>query len=268
MKNTKRHNSVLERTIGGSLEFRISSAVISKGYGSKENGMGDNKQNKIGKWKKIANWFLFITLILSIPYIIVKVILAPAEVTTEYTKVKSDYVLMLVQCLLGLVVMMVPKIIERKRSIDIPDVMEILYVVFLYCAIFLGEVRDFYYLVPHWDTVLHAFSAAMLGVIGFTLVDLLNETEQARLRLSPFFVALFAFCFALTVGCLWEIYEYTFDGILSLNMQKYKLADGTQLVGREALSDTMKDIIVDALSALVISIIGYQSIRKREKKRN
>ena len=73
---------------------------------------------------------------------------------------------------------------------------------------------------------------------------------------------MFAFCFALAAGSVWEIYEYTFDGLLTLNMQKYALEDGTLLVGREALRDTMKDIIVDALSALIISILGFLTIKK------
>ena len=123
---------------------------------------------------------------------------------------------------------------------------------------------NFYFVIPHWDTILHAFSGAMLGALGFSLVSILNGSKRLRLKLSPFFIALFAFCFALAAGSVWEIYEYTFDGLLTLNMQKYALEDGTLLVGREALRDTMKDIIVDALSALIISILGFFTI-KRDK---
>lgn len=215
-------------------------------------------------WKKIVGAFLLITLILSVIYSIVKIINAPSEdmVVDESTRAKSDYVLMLVQCILGLVVMAVPSFIERKWMISIPNYMYILYFVFLYCAIYLGEVRNFYFIIPHWDTILHAFSGAMLGALGFSLVSTLNGSKRLKLNLSPFFVSLFAFCFALSAGALWEIYEYTFDGLLSLNMQKFALEDGTLLIGREALADTMKDIIVDALSAFVISVIGFFTIKK------
>jgi len=217
-------------------------------------------------WRKILGFFLLITLVLSIIYSIVQIILAPSEAEEgdKYGNVRSDYVLMLIQCILGVIVMMIPSMVERKFSVRIPNYMYILYFVFLYCAIYLGEVRNFYYVIPHWDTILHSFSGAMLGALGFILVKLLNDTERVGIQLSPFFVALFAFCFALAIGTIWEIYEYLFDGLLSLNMQKFALRDGTLLVGREALSDTMEDLIVDAVSACIVSVIGYYSIKKNK----
>ncbi|NLN47005.1 MAG: hypothetical protein GX153_10660 [Clostridiaceae bacterium] len=220
---------------------------------------------KITQWKRIAYWILFVFLAVSSVFTVVRLILAPAETTDEFTKIKSDYVLMLLQCLVGLVVMSLPGLIERKRQIDIPDSLEILYAVFLFCSIYLGEVRDFFYLVPHWDTLLHAFSGIMLGLVGFTLVDLLNESKRVSIHLSPIFVALFSFCFALAVGCVWEIYEFLADGVLATNMQKFLLADGTELVGHAALSDTMEDFILDALSALAATIVGYLAILRRRK---
>lgn len=227
----------------------------------------NNRAKSKRNFKDKIGLLLFIILILCIIYIIFKIITSPSEIanSNEYVKVKSDYVLMLVQCLLGLVVMMIPSIIERKKAIDIPDNMEILYFIFLYLAIVLGEVRDFYYLIPHWDTILHAFSGGMLASLGFFLINILNNSNNIEYHLTPFFVALFSFCFALAAGAIWEIYEFLIDGLLSLNMQKFALADGTKLVGRAALADTMEDIIVDALSALVISIIGYSSLKKKDK---
>jgi hypothetical protein len=215
-------------------------------------------------WKNMVFWILLVTLLLSIAFSVVQIIRSPAESEgEEYEKVKSDYVLMLIQCILGLIVMFIPSIIERRWSIDIPNYMEILYFIFLYCAIYLGEVRNFYYLIPHWDTILHAFSGAMLGALGFTLVSILNDSAKIKIALSPFFVSLFSFSFALASGAIWEIYEYVFDGLLSLNMQKFALEDGVLLIGREALSDTMQDIIVDALSALVVVIMGHFTIKKK-----
>lgn len=216
-------------------------------------------------WKEIAARFLFLTLILSIVYASVRIYQAPAGISTEaHVKVKSDYVLMLLQCLLGLIVMSIPSFVERKWSIDIPNRMEIMFYIFLYCAIYLGEVRNFYYLIPYWDTVLHAFSGAMLGALGFSLVIFLNESERLDISLSPFFIALFAFSFALAAGAVWEIYEFLADGLMSLNMQKFALEDGTILIGRDAVSDTMKDLITDGVSALGMSIFGYFSISRRK----
>ncbi len=230
--------------------------------------MKDSSVKKKRNWKNLIGRFLFVTLFLSIGYTIVRIIMAPSgqPVDTDlYVKVKSDYVLMLLQCLLGLIVMMIPSIIERRFSIDIPNKMEVVYFIFLYCAIYLGEVRNFYYQIPYWDTILHAFSGAMLGALGFSLVSFLNDSQHIHMHLSPFFVAMFAFCFALAAGAVWEIYEYTFDGLLSLNMQKHTLESGVPLVGREALADTMKDIIVDALSALAVSVAGYYQLKRQEK---
>jgi uncharacterized membrane protein YjdF len=139
--------------------------------------------------------------------------------------------------------------------------MHILFVVFLYCAIVLGEVRNFYFKVPHWDSILHTFSGAMLGSVGFQIIDTLNYSKKVRIHLSNQFVAVFAFCFALALGAVWEIYEFSLDSILGLNMQKYALENGVALVGADALKDTMKDLIVDALGAAIVVISGYLTSR-------
>ena len=181
-----------------------------------------------------------------------------------YEKVKSDYALMLLQCILGIIVMFIPSAVERRLRIDIPNKMEVMYFIFLYCAIYLGEVRNFYYVIPYWDSILHAFSGAMLGALGFSFVSYFNDMEVLETHLSPFFVALFAFCFALAAGAVWEIYEFSVDSMFGTNMQKFILADGTVLVGQAALRDTMKDLIVDALSALAVTVIGYYSVKNSD----
>ena len=211
----------------------------------------------------IAGTLLFVTLVLSALYSLGRVILPQpiAARGTEYAHERGDYVLMFIQCILGLAVISLPSIVSRKWHFTIPNMIYVMYYVFLYCAIFLGEVLNFYYVIPHWDTILHFFSGAMLGALGFILVSWLNDSEKVRVSLSPAFVSLFAFCFALSCGAIWEIYEYTFDGLLGLNMQKFITADGTALIGHEALRDTMKDIVVDALAAALISVMGYAHLK-------
>ena len=113
----------------------------------------------------------------------------------------------------------------------------------------------------NWDNILHTFSGAMIGALGFSIVTLLNKTEKVPMELSPLFVALFSFCFAVTLGVVWEFYEYTFDGLLGLNMQKFALENGTPLIGRAALADTMMDLVVDAVGAFIMSVIGYISLK-------
>lgn len=219
------------------------------------------KQN----WRETAGRILFISLILSAVYSAVRILFPPPVSAGEssYVHGRSDYVLMFIQCLLGLTVHALPSMVHRRWKFYVPNFICIMYYLFLYCAIFLGEVLDFYYMVPHWDTILHFFSGAMLGALGFILVSWLNDSEKVRVSLSPAFVALFAFCFALSCGAVWEIYEYVFDGLLGLNMQKFVTADGVILVGHDALGDTMKDIIVDALAALLITVIGYARIKAK-----
>lgn len=220
------------------------------------------------KRKSVIFKIVLALLLLSIVYAIYMYQHAPSgPPQNEYDRVKSDYVLMVLQCAVGSIVIFLPSQMKRRFGIRIPDTMEILYFIFLFCAIYLGEVRNFYYKVPFWDLILHSFSGMMLGAFGFILVNFLNNMKRPYLHLSPFFVALFAFCFAVTCGTAWEIYEFLADGILGTNMQKFITADGVVLIGREALSDTMEDIIVDVVSALAITTYGYFHIRVEQRKR-
>ncbi len=219
------------------------------------------------KFRKITYWFVLLSFIVPIVFLVYRIAVTPDTASGEAGfRSRADYSLMLVQCLLGAVVVHVPHFLRRYLKIDIPTLLYMMYIVFLYCAIFLGEVRSFYYRIPHWDKWLHGFSSVMAGCLGFILVDVLNRVDRG-IKLSPVFTALFAFCFAVSVGMLWEIYEYTFDGILGLNMQKFMLEDSTQLVGRAALDDTMKDIIIDVCGSLAAAVIGYISIKRRPHRR-
>lgn len=230
----------------------------NKGAGTKTK----NTLKKIFNDKNIMR-FVFFTFIGSIVYISIKIILAPsvAPASDIAVRAKSDYLLMLFQSVLGAIAMWALGFLQRKVRISIPSTMIILYAVFLYCAVFLGEVRNFYYSVPHWDTILHTFSGAALGALGFSMVSLLNKSKSVTFSLSPIFVALFAFCFALMLGVMWEIFEFAVDSVLGTNMQKFALETGEALVGQTALADTMKDLIVDALGAFAMSAIGYISLK-------
>ena len=209
------------------------------------------------------NIFIFITLVLSIIYVVFRMTESPVVPVEDdgSIRVKSDYVLMLLQCVIGIVAMLLPSILKVRAHIVIPSSMLAAYVIFLYCAIYLGEVRAFYYTVPYWDTILHVFSSAMLGAVGFSVISLLNNAERISIHLTPLFVALFTFCFAVTLGVVWEFYEYAADCILNTNMQKFALESGEPLTGQAALADTMKDLIVDSIGALSISAIGYVSLK-------
>lgn len=221
-----------------------------------------NAKENIGK---IFGTLVLISFIAPIGYLIFK-IATTSNAVTEATvggRVKSDYILMLLECIIGILAMSLPDMLTKKFSLVIPDKIYYLYVLFLYSAIFLGEVREFYYTIPYWDTILHTMSGLMMGFFGFSLVDILNNTNK-RVTLSPFFIAFFSFCFAITVGVIWEVYEFSADGIFGTNMQKYKLQGSTELIGREALQDTMEDLIVDGVGAFIASGIGYISLKYKK----
>ena len=139
----------------------------------------------------------------------------------------------------------VPFAVGRRLQIRIPPEFEALAVVFIYASLFLGEIRGYYVRFWWWDALLHTGSGFLLGLTGFLLVHVLNEHEEVELHMKPRFVALFAFMFAMGMGALWEIFEFGMDQFFGLNMQK------------SGLVDTMWDLIVDGIGALVISFLGF-----------
>lgn len=211
---------------------------------------------------RVVQVVLFVTLVGSVVYTAIRLAAAPLVPHDEAERVRSDYVLMLLQCAGGLIVMFLPALVHRRWAISVPSRMQIGYFVFLYAAIYLGEVRSFYYRFPFWDNILHFLSGVMLGTLGFFLVQLLNDSERRRVALSPAFVAFFAFCFAVACGVVWEIYEFTIDGVFGTNMQKFVTDTGQVLIGRDALADTMGDLILDSTAALIVAVAGYLSLRR------
>lgn len=213
---------------------------------------------------RVVQLILFVTLVASAIYTALHLAWAPDESSDPAVRVRSDYLLMLIQCAGGLAVMFLPAIVHRRLAISVPSVMQIAYFVFLYAAIYLGEVRSFYYRFPFWDSMLHFLSGVMLATLGFFLVQLLNDAEHRRIALSPTFVAFFAFCFAVACGTIWEIYEFTIDAFFDTNMQKVVTDTGEVMVGRDALVDTMTDLMLDAAAALAVAIAGYVGLRRAE----
>jgi len=217
-------------------------------------------------WIKVTNGFVMISLVTAIPIVAIMMFLSPSvpDPTLPFKRLKTDYILMLLQCIVGIFAMLLPKFLHERISIRIPAGMMFLYAIFLYCSIYLGEVRSFYYHIPHWDTILHTFSGLMLGILGFSFITILNGTEKVPVNLSPIFVVIFAFCFAVTLGAVWEFYEFFADGILGTNMQKFATEVGEKMIGRAALMDTMKDLLVDSIGAFVAAVIGYISLKYKK----
>ena len=123
-------------------------------------------------------------------------------------------------CVLTLVLMIVPSVFARKLKIELPGTLEIIVLLFIFAAEILGEINSFYIRVPNWDTVLHTLNGFLCAAIGFALVDMLNRSDRFSFKLSPIYLAIVAFCFSMTVGVLWEFFEYIGDMLVGTDMQK------------------------------------------------
>ena len=128
-------------------------------------------------------------------------------------------------CGLTLILFLIPFWINAKLNIDIPNVMETIIFLFIFSAEILGEINNFYGNIPYWDTILHTLNGFLCAAIGFSLIDILNNSEKFHIKLSPVFVALVAFCFSMTIGVLWEFFEFGADQIFKYDMQKDERAD-------------------------------------------
>ncbi len=151
-----------------------------------------------------------------------------------------------------LILTFLPFFLQRRHHVHLPTEFELAIVVFIYAALFLGEVHAYYTQLWWWDLVLHAGSGLLFGFAGFLIIYTLNYQVRLQLKMAPGYVALFGFTFAVAAGAIWEIFEFVADASFGLNMQK------------SGLLDTMGDLIVDALGALLVSVLGYVYLKKGE----
>ena len=197
--------------------------------------------------------------------------------------------------ILTLLLFSLPKVIEKRLGVNIPTGLETVILIFIYSAEILGEINAFYVRIPIWDTILHTTNGFLMAAIGFALIDIFNRSEKFSIRMSPFFVAFVAFCFSMTVGVVWEFFEFGMDWFFRLDMQKdwilptissVKLnPDGANVPIRVAveslvvngeewnlggyldigLVDTMKDLLVNFVGAIIFSLVGIVYLQKRGK---
>ena len=201
-------------------------------------------------------------------------------------------------CALTLLLLVMPSLVQVTFKVELPTTLEIFILVFIFAAEILGEISEFYLVFPFWDTVLHTINGFLAAAIGFSMVDLLNRSEKIVFNLSPLFTAIVAFCFSMTIGVIWEFFEFGMDQLLGYDMQKdtvihalrsvtldpegrnvpYVLSNITETVvnGRDlgiggyldiGLIDTMQDLIVNFIGASVFSVIGFFFVKNRGKGR-
>lgn len=197
-------------------------------------------------------------------------------------------------CSLSLILFLVPAFIQSNFGIELPSTLEIIILLFIFAAEILGEMESFYIKYAFWDTMLHTLNGFLCAAVGFSLVDVINRNSRVKFKLSPIYLSIVAFCFSMTIGVLWEFFEFGCDSILHTDMQKdfyisdiYSTAldetmsnkvvavnditevyvNGEKLDGYLdiGLIDTMKDLLVNFVGAVVFSIIGYFHIKLRGK---
>ena len=197
-------------------------------------------------------------------------------------------------CVLTLALLMLPLFIERKLSVALPSVLETVVVLFVFAANVMGELGAFYEKIPIWDSLLHAVNGFICAGVGFGLTDILNRSKRVKMSLSPIFVCLFSFCFSMTAGTVWELFEFGMDALFGKDMQKdtlvssistHLLSGGGSVVtisdirdtavnGQSlgvngyldiGLYDTMKDLAVNFAGAAVFNTAGYFYLKGRKK---
>lgn len=161
--------------------------------------------------------------------------------------------------LLMIIVTLVPVTLGRTINVHMPKAMEIAFVGFCFASLVMGDLLDFYGRFPWWDVVLHGISGIMLGILGYAVFNFLNGNAAPA---SPLYLSLWIICFAMASGAIWEIFEYITDGIFGLNSQEFLTTGGTfdsttPLQGRDALKDTMEDLMLDFMGATTIALITY-----------
>ncbi len=166
---------------------------------------------------------------------------------------KSDFVVPLLQRILAIIVVFIPFLLKKIFKISFPKLATSVYYLFLFLSIYLGTFIGLYTKTEAWDMIVHFLSGLVFGFFAMFLVNML--TTKNKENINPYFVFIFVFCFALAVGACWEIYEFTFDSLLGLNMQGYATQGGLDYIGQKALLDTMLDIVFDFLGAIISAII-------------
>ena len=201
-------------------------------------------------------------------------------------------------CLLVLGLFVLPFFIQQNFGIELPSTLEIIILLFIFPSEILGELKCYFITYPHWDSMLHTTTGFLCAATGFALIDILNRNSRIKFQLSPIYVALAAFCFSMTVGVLWEFFEFGMDRLFHMDMQKDTVVnsitsvmldptnsnipvtiDGitsVQVNGQElgfggyldiGLYDTMEDLFVNFIGALTFSVFGYFYIKHRGKGR-
>lgn len=165
-------------------------------------------------------------------------------------------------CILTLLLLIVPSFIQLTFRVELPTTLEIIILLFIFSAEILGEISHFYLIFPFWDTILHTMNGFLAAAIGFSLVDLLNKSEKIQFELSPLFTAIVAFCFSMTIGVIWEFFEFSMDTFFGMDTQKDTIIQTIHSVslnpqGTMTTISNIKNVVIDGQT---LNIQGYLDI--------
>lgn len=223
------------------------------------NNTNFKRRKRYRKLTLIMYWSVRIVTLVLFAYSIVGVLLKRSDDSQV-----ADYLFIALNSSALFLASFVPAFLNKRFRISVPEFLLRIYIGFVTSALLFGEICNFFVYISWWDSALHLFSGSLIGVVGFSLLNILNNSEDLEFKLSPGFVALFVFCFSLAVGVIWEIIEYAIDGISSSNMQRFKDSiTGELWLGRKALRDTMEDFMLNTIGATFISILGYIDLKRK-----
>lgn len=225
--------------------------------------MKAKKEEKIRKRKldKTKAMYTIIRVCITILFIVNVV----ACITDKDDSQKSRAMFNAAQSFMMLMCTFVPGFIEKTGKVSIPNVMSVVFMIFCLAHFVAGEIGELYVKSKIFDSILHTLSGSMLAILGFSIIRLLNNSEKVDLNLNPLFVAVFVICFSITIGVLWEFVEFTIDALTGSNMQRYSDSVTREpFLGRAALFDTMKDLMLDTAGALVMAMISYIDLKKKK----
>lgn len=163
-------------------------------------------------------------------------------------------------CVLVLVIYLLPQFVENRLNIDIPTTLEVVIFVFVFAAEILGELQSYFIKYSNWDTILHTTSGFLCAAVGFSLVDLLNRSDNAKVQLSPGYLAITAFCFSMTIGILWEFIEFSADRLFLLDMQKDTIVNQISSVSLDPTNSNISITVKGIKDVILVTDSGEQAL--------
>lgn len=203
--------------------------------------------------KKVSKILAILTFCFSVISLYIVLFHRPSDIV--------DYEHQILLCVFAGLMAFLPSLISKFFKIEIHPFLKIYLFIYITFGSLFGNVFNLYYIIPFWDKLLHFFSGIFLMCTAFIFINI--YTEKGYISLNKTFTITAALFFTLSVGAVWEFFEYIADLILDTNMQRYVLKDKTPLIGQAALHDTMQDMLWAAVGAIVTSI-GYIFVEKRQ----